>query len=633
MSSSGKSRQSHEEKKEEKKNRYVSESESESDHDKHSKHSKHSKNSKHSKHSNHIKHIEIEVEVESSDSSSSSSSEQKPRRNSRKSCNDSDMNESKRPNRSRSCSRSRTESDSDSESDSETECERKCKFDDLYQYYKFKLLTDETLMVRGSDAYVYATDTVAAIIPQEQSVDLQNVFTNFNVDAAYHGSPFHVRRAGVYNLYYTITTDESAQMCVFVNGVAQVSSRCGNNSGGGQLLCKTLLRLNKDDAIVIRNDHSTTLSLTSGLSVGGTQLGNPSTFTLFKIASYDEPMVVKDCLSKKRCMLYNKLEQKLVADCDLMMKGFDVHASLYTNIAQNVPLESDFVWDLSLNVNKMWFTSSQPDRVTIMEDGIYKIYFLADVVRACQVAVCVNGVPVESTTQGVNKGSSQLTIWALLELKKDDYVTVRNHSSANGSISVFENAGGPKNSCVAQLQLFKISTLYKNITVPSPCALKKYNEKCYLRFRNFLLKEECLQLYGSPNYTFNVSDTLQVIPLNADIDWSIIDLQKKVMHRQGFSTFTILKSGVYNLVSDIITNEPHQLTMHTNGVADDTTVTGRNSGSARSIMKQFLKFKAGDTFTIKNDQSYAGNITTSTNSGGHSVGVNRKLVLYYLAEN
>jgi hypothetical protein len=332
-------------------------------------------------------------------------------------------------------------------------------------------------------------------------------------------------------------------------------------------------------------------------------------------------------------MLYNKLENKLLADPDLMLKGFDVHASIYSNTAQTIPLESDFIWDLSLNVNKVSWTPLQPERVTIMEDGVYKVYFLADVVRASQVTICVNNVPVDYTTQGVNRGSSQLSIWTLLELKKDDYITVRNHSSANGAISVFENAGGTKNSSVVQLQLFKLSSLYKTIDMPSPCALKKYNEKCYLKFRNYLLKQDDLLLCGSPCFASSVSDTLQVIPLNTNIDWSIINIQKDVMHRQGFSTFKVTKNGVYNMISDIITNEPHQLTMYVNGVADDTTTSGRNSGSSRSIMKQFIKLKAGDVITIRNDQSFVGDITPSLNAGGSLVGKNRTFSLYYLAEN
>jgi hypothetical protein len=98
-------------------------------------------------------------------------------------------------------------------------------------------------MVNGSDAYLNATDNIAAIIPQQHAIDLQNVFVNFNVDAAYHGAPFFVRKSGIYNLYYVITTDEAVQMCVFVNGVAYELSRVGNNSGGGQLVLKTLLKL------------------------------------------------------------------------------------------------------------------------------------------------------------------------------------------------------------------------------------------------------------------------------------------------------------------------------------------------------------------------------------------------------
>jgi len=485
-------------------------------------------------------------------------------------------------------------------------------------------------MVGGSDAYNYSTNTTAEIIAKESPVNLENVFVNYNVDNLYKGSPIFVRKAGIYNLYFTINSDESVQMCVFVNGMPVETTRVGNNSGAGQLVLKALLKLAKDDAIVVRNNSSTTLSLTSNLSAGGVLTGNPSTFTLFKIASYDEPNTFEDCLNRRQTRLYKRLEEKLVCDKDLMLKGFNTHGSFYTVPTQTVELEADFVWASQLNVCNLKWDAAMPERITIMEDGVYKLFFLADLIRASQVTVTVNGTPVNCTTNGVNKGSSQLTIWTLLELKKDDYLTIRNHTSANGAIATFEKSGGNHTSLGAALQIFKLAPLNK--PVEPECKFENY-EKCYLKFRNYLLKQQCLLLNGCPTFSSCMSDTPQAIPLNSPIYWDYINLQKEVLHRQGTTSYKIIRPGVYNVVADILTNEPVQFSMYVNGVIDDTTTSGRNSGSARCIMKQFVKLKCGDVVTFVNHDSYSGTVNTSSNAGGNLKGNNRATLLYYLSEN
>ena len=520
---------------------------------------------------------------------------------------------------------------SSSDSDSDSICEKKCNFDDLYKYYKFRLLTDETLMAGGSDAYIYSTNTTAEIIPNEAAVNMENVFTNYNIDNLYKGSPFFVRKAGIYNLYFLINSDEAIQMCVFVNGNPVETTRSGNNSGAGQLIIQALLKLNKDDAVVIRNNSSTTLSLTSNLYAGGLLVGNPSTISIFKIASYEESKTFEDCVNCRQERLYKKLEEKLVCDKDLMLKGFNTHGSFYATLAQDVALEADFIWASQLNVCNLKWDATTPERVTIMEDGVYKLFFLADLVRAAQVTVTVNGTPVNCTTSGVNKGSSQLSIWTLLELKKDDYVTIRNHTSANGTLTTFEKSGGNHTSVGAALQLFKISSLNK--PVEPECKLGECYEKCYIKFRNYLLKQKCLILNGSPTFSQCTSDTFQSIPLNSTLSWDYISLQKDMLHKQGTATYKILKSGIYNVVSSIITNEPVQFSMFVNGVIDDTTTSGRNSGSSRCILKQFVKLKMGDVVTFVNHDSYAGTVNTALNAGGSKKGNNRVALLYYLSEN
>ena len=211
----------------------------------HKKHS-HKKNS-------HKKEKCSDIEVFSNDKKTSHKSERKHRHKKHSSdSNKSRSSEKCRP-KHKKCSSKSNKSGSDS-SDSDSE---KCSFDEIYKYYKYRLVKDDSLMVAGSTSYIYAHDDDGEMIPRNYSTSMSKVPITNNVQHLYPGSPFYVREEGVYIFYFVANVDQSSQFALFVNGLEVALTRCGNNAGAGQLVVRNMIELKENDAILIRNSEST----------------------------------------------------------------------------------------------------------------------------------------------------------------------------------------------------------------------------------------------------------------------------------------------------------------------------------------------------------------------------------------
>ena len=152
-----------------------------------------------------------------------------------------------------------------------------CSFEEIYKYYKYRLLKDHELMPAGSTAYLNSYDNDASNTPRQAPVEIVNVDLSKNIDHLYPGSPFYVREAGVYLLFYMASTDNPSQYCVFVNGVQEPLTRTGQNSGSGQMILRTMLRLKENDAVLVRNSESTAVVIYTQQNIGGSQIGNNDT--------------------------------------------------------------------------------------------------------------------------------------------------------------------------------------------------------------------------------------------------------------------------------------------------------------------------------------------------------------------
>jgi hypothetical protein len=368
-------------------------------------------------------------------------------------------------------------------------------------------------------------------------------------------------------------------------------------------------------------------------NIGGLQLSSNITILLAKIAPYETlcvPEFKDECLSRRKKNLFKRILDKMLCDKELMLKGFNVYGSFYSTTAQDVLTESAVVFDAQANVNGLLWDPLNPTQIKILEDGMYKLFFVANNNAASQVAFFINGVSVDYSIQGTNKGAVQLSMRDLVELKKDDILSVVNHTSANGKMVITANDGGSELNLSASLIMFKIAPICKFVYT-GECKLNPYYKKCYEKFRAYLLNQKWLQLTGSSSYWSVSSDIEQRIPINGLFDWSNNYLINNVDHVQGVPTFKILEDGLYDVFFDACTNEPSQVAILVNGVVDPTTIFGRNSGGGRCLLRQIMKLYKNDVLTIANYKSYALTLTTAVNAGGSLVGENILFMAFKLS--
>jgi hypothetical protein len=524
------------------------------------------------------------------------------------------------------------------ESSSSSDCEEKYKLCDIYNYFRNRLLEDNELMVAGSNAYLSAVNNITETIPTNHAVTFNTDVLNYNVDALPLNSPFFVREDGIFILFFVGAVDSACQFTIFVNGVIVPETCVGTNSGAGQVVSRHMLALKKDDNVVVRSYISSANSFKSNLYTGGSDPGNDLTFIIMKIAPLCEPRDVseKECHELMRCLSHNKkklfkcLTEKLENDTELMVHGFNVAGTFYNTNTQVVATESSVVFDTSSNVTGLGWNPLNPCNVNILEDGVYKVFFLATTPTPAQFAFALNGVPITNSTQGSSKGAGQITIRSLLELKQGDVLQVLNHISANGSITININAGGNMNNICTILTVFKIAPLVKPTIKPVDCKLAKRFECYYKRFKTYLLCKEYLMIAGSPCYLSTISSALQIVGPNETFSWPTNVLKRDMGHIQGNDIICIERSGLYDVFGDICTDEPLQYALFVNGIVLPNTIFGRDSGANRCLMRQFVRLNKGDVVQVKNYLSYANPIHTVINAGGNFIGQNSLLLAFML---
>jgi hypothetical protein len=521
----------------------------------------------------------------------------------------------------------------------ESDEEKKC-FDDVYKYFKQRLINDECLMVNGSTCYGNMVNNTSLTIPVTYAAEYSNLLVNNNIEYGYFGAPVFVRESGIYVVFFAALNDQASQFTIFVNGIPDIITTVGSNAGGGQLVSRHLLKLKKDDNVIVRNYLSTMSSLSCNGYAGGLVNGNDLTLLLMKIGPLEAPeyeckdfSLYEKCLSKNKRCLFKKLLDKMLCDKDLMLKGFNIRGTFSTKFTQVVPTEGDVAFDSYNNVNGLTWnpTGSNPEQIKIMEDGVYKVFALIGTITSAQYAIAVNGVPYDGSINGMNHGAGQLTIRTILELKKNDILTLRNHTSANGSSVLSQNQGGSELSISAIVTIFKLSPLCKQPIKNCDYECSEYYKNCYDKFRNYLLCNDKLQVAGSPAYCSLTSTSHQVIPVEGSFYWNNDASKLNIVHQPGNRNVTIEREGLYDVFVDITTNEPMQFALFVNGVVDLSSIFGKDSGGTKGLIRQFVKLNKGDVVSIRNYKSGQGNVTTAVNPGGSLVGQTALLLVFMLS--
>ena len=526
----------------------------------------------------------------------------------------------------------------ESSSSSSDSCEEKYKLCDIYDYFKNRLVEDNELMVSGSTAYLNTVNNITETIPNNHAVTFNTKVLNYNIENVKLDSPFFVREDGIYIAFFVGIVDSPCQFSFFVDGVLRPLTCVGTNSGAGQVVSRHMIDLKKNSSVVIRSYISAGNSFKSNLYNGGSDPGNDLTLLMMKIAPLCAAMDVseKECCELMKCLSHDKkrlfkcLTDKLECDKELMVHGFNVAGTFSNTNTQVVATESAVIFDTSSNVTGLGWVPSNGGNVNILEDGVYKVFFLATTPTPAQFAFAVNGNPIHNTTQGSSKGAGQITIRSLLELKQGDVVSVLNHVSANGSITINSNAGGSMNNIATILTIFKIAPLVKPTIKMVDCKLAKRFECYYKKFRTYLLCKENFMIAGTTSYTSLVASTLQTVNSNDSFYWPTTVLNRDINHIQGHDNITIMKSGLYDVFVDICTDEPLQYALFVNGNVVPNTIFGRDSGANRCLMRQFVLLNKGDNVQVINYLSYANPVNTAENAGGQFISQNALFMAFML---
>ena len=158
----------------------------------------------------------------------------------------------------------------------------------------------------------------------------------------------------------------------------------------------------------------------------------------------------------------------------------------------------------------------------------------------------------------------------------------------------------------------------KEICTIDKCIEEKFECK-YNKFINFLIRNRHrkLQITSSSAYFYVSSSYKQKVLLNAPFIWNENIQVKNIEYDKGI--FKVKESGIYDLFGDIVTNEPIQYILFINGVPDLNSCFGRNSSANRCLLSQFVSFKEGDVFEIRNCSSYTADINSIGSAVGQSI--------------
>lgn len=411
--------------------------------------------------------------------------------------------------------------DSSSSSSSDSDCdEDKCK---IYEYLKRRILTDRSLQAAGSDAHIAVYSQISQTLINSDPIVFQYNQDALNIYHIPNTASVFLRKAGVYSVTWTVTTEEACQFTLFVNGDPVQASTVGKNAGGGQLISRSILQLYMDDVITVRNWNSSQTPIHILEIAGGGQLNANVELVMNKIAPLQNPEDYEPNLPvdahtyfsgpnslpysildrvnfntgynldedfrveiekfqnyekskhyhKHKC-LFEEIEEKMLCDPSLNLDQSDCYGVFWRNTPQVIPVEQPILWESSQNVFNMEFTPNTSD-VTVKRSGVYRFTFLVGTTKASQFTFFVNGVPETTTTAGTNVAGSQLMLRQILSLNAGDKVSIRNHTSLVGDVPVSNNAGGTLDGVEGMFSLWKMGPLVKNLDC---LTLYKPDNKC-----------------------------------------------------------------------------------------------------------------------------------------------------------
>jgi hypothetical protein len=550
-------------------------------------------------------------------------------------------------------------SDQDSCSDDE-DCDRWCDEQKWYCYFKKRLLKDPALLAAGSDVFGSFYSTSAQMVPIASPILWENTQLSYNIDRISSGAGIIVRKDGVYMLTFSVSPSQGSQWTIFVNGLSIMTK--GIASGSSQMVMFKLLELKANDLLDVRNFSSGIGAVELASDIGGSTPGTNTELVIRRVG----PAQVLDRYTKAKCMrvphkmkrMFECVKRKMLCDESLMVGGSDSYGSYYSFLGQAVAVGAPVLFENHQNMECQTHSLGS-GQVVVQKSGVYNFIFVTETVQPSQFSIVVNGVPDNSTTQGINKGSCTITLRQQLKLKAGDKVEVWNYTSNAGTVTISQSPGGTETGMSALLMLFKIApdwpNLQKPVTLDAWCN-KKYVEsvdlaeekagnisdsdleedvkriKCspYKMFRNWMLSQKCIDIDGASAYTHSVKLNAQSLNVGDGINLRTT-LEKNAAHVNGFPTYQLGKRGIYEILFDSELVQPAQFAIQnkTNYIA--SAIAGANSGANEVVLGQLLALDRDDVLSVRNYTSFINPIVTQVNAGGTELAENSTFTMLRIA--
>ncbi|ATZ80198.1 hypothetical protein BMW23_0139 [Bodo saltans virus] len=600
----------------------------------------------------------------SSRSSSSDSKCSKNSKSSRSSSSDSKCSRNSKHSKESKCSKSTRSSSNDSKcsrDSKDSRCERKwirknkhllkCirKLDEceLTEQLKRRLIEDPDMMVEGSKAYAAMYSKVPQSVVIGQAVTFDNHQIVYNIDHTPGDSEVYVRKTGLYAFNFVIESAQAIQFTAYVNGVNMNITTVGKGSGAGILNMRGVLDLKNGDSLTFRNWQSAIGSITSNENPGGVASGTNVSLILYYIApslakiecnednrenEKETDLIFCDRRLKK---LFECVLNKMMCDKGLMLAGVDAMGVFYKKQADTVALEAPITFEYDANVSCLTHAPGS-STIVVKKSGVYRMDFTVSLTKSGQFALFVNNVPVDGTITGIFQGASEIVVRYILSLNANDQLTLVNHTSLIGTVQLAHNPGG---ITTATYDGINVSLILDRIA-PNKCDMQYcepkpncfYSRKnckwnlIYELYKHYVLINRKLMPAGADALIETQHRSAANFKLNAPLILPVNTLDFKLKHKTGTGDFIICKDGFYKYTAEFETQEPTQLTIFVNGVANLATTFGSDSGASQGAANNILKLCKGDCVQVRNAWSVGSSVDNSidldVNPGGNYVANN-----------
>ena len=140
-------------------------------------------------------------------------------------------------------------------------------------------------------------------------------------------------------------------------------------------------------------------------------------------------------------------------------------------------------------------------------------------------------------------------------------------------------------------------------------------EKYYCRLLWKLRREPCLFVNGCDCYGSAYSNTVHTFAVGDSLTFDYGQNLLNIDYTNGDDFLIVKRTGMFFFSYVALFDQPCQLTLFINGVADPSTTVANNSGATQTTGCQLLPLKAGDRVEMKNWRSNSP-ITTTIAAGG-----------------